>query len=431
MDNNTDTSKETGIINTKMQKFLSIKTLVIVLLIISTILSYFIVTNVNLVKSYSSKVYPGVYILDKDLSNLSKEELNNELSTLVEGLINKNIKVSSEGNEFNISYSELEASIDFSNVESEIMNYGKDLSFFGKLNLIKKPQSKEFTLDLSYNEELLDNFISSISSAVDISPTDATIYISGNSTSVSDDISGIKLNTEKLKEELSSKIKDLRAPEVIEIVGTTDVVEAKIKADDLRTVNHRLSSYSTHYKAGPSGTNLQLAARNINNSVVMPGETFSTEKAIGPTTIENGFVAANTYVGGEVVPGVGGGVCQVSSTLYNTILRAGIIPTERMNHMMTVSYVPLGLDATLADNLIDLKFQNDSDYPMVVHSYAYNGTLTIELWSNESVDDGIRYEAVSVPLSSLSADTYLHGYDANGNLVVNQYLNRSTYQPFN
>ena len=117
MDNNTDTSKETGIINTKMQKFLSIKTLVIVLLIISTILSYFIVTNVNLVKSYSSKVYPGVYILDKDLSNLSKEELNNELSTLVEGLINKNIKVSSEGNEFNISYSELEASIDFSNVE--------------------------------------------------------------------------------------------------------------------------------------------------------------------------------------------------------------------------------------------------------------------------------------------------------------------------
>ena len=428
MDNNTDTSKETGLIN---QKFLSLKTIVIALTIISAVLSYFIITNMNLVKSYSSKVYPGVYVLDRDLSNLSKEELHNELSTLVEGLINKNIKVSSEGNEFNISYSELEASIDFSNVESEIMNYGKDLSFFGKLNLIKKPQSKEFTLDLSYNEELLDNFISSISSNVDISPTDATIYISSNSTSVSDDISGIKLNTEKLKEELSSKIKDLRAPEVIEIVGTTDVVEAKIKADDLRTVNHRLSSYSTHYKAGPSGTNLQLAARNINNSVVMPGETFSTEKAIGPTTIENGFVEANTYVAGEVVPGVGGGVCQVASTLYNTILRAGIIPTERMNHMMKVTYVPIGLDATLADNLIDLKFQNDSDYPMVIHSYAYNGTLTIELWSNESVDDGIRYEAVSVPLSDLSADAYLHGYDANGNLVVNQYLNRSTYQPFN
>ncbi|MBU5454832.1 VanW family protein [Caproiciproducens sp. MSJ-32] len=431
MNNNASTSKETEVINTKKQKFLSLKTLIIALLIISAVTSYFIITNLNIVKSYSNKVYPGVYVLDTDLSNLSKEELHDKLTILVEKLLSKNIKVTTEGKEFTISFKELEASIDFSQTENEIFNYGKDFNFFKKLSLIKKAESKEFALGLSYNEELLENFISNISSAVDIAPTNATINFSGNSISISDDVSGIKLNSEKLKEELSSKIKDLKSPELIEIAGTTDVVEAKIKKADLSTVNYKLSSYTTHYKAGPSGTNLQLAARNINNSVVMPGETFSTEKAIGPTTIENGFVEANTYVGGQVVPGVGGGVCQVASTLYNTILRAGIIPTERMNHMMKVTYVPIGLDATLADNLIDLKFQNDFDYPLVIHSYAYNGSLTIELWSNESVDDGITYEAVSVPLSDLSADAYLYGYDSNGNLVVNQYLNRSTYLPFN
>lgn len=431
MNNNASTSKETEVINTKKQKFLSLKTLIIALLIISAVTSYFIITNLNIVKSYSNKVYPGVYVLDTDLSNLSKEELHDKLTILVEKLLSKNIKVTTEGKEFTISFKELEASIDFSQTENEIFNYGKDFNFFKKLSLIKKAESKEFALGLSYNEELLENFISNISSAVDIAPTNATINFSGNSISISDDVSGIKLNSEKLKEELSSKIKDLKSPELIEIAGTTDVVEAKIKKADLSTVNYKLSSYTIHYKAGPSGTNLQLAARNINNSVVMPGETFSTEKAIGPTTIENGFVEANTYVGGQVVPGVGGGVCQVASTLYNTILRAGIIPTERMNHMMKVTYVPIGLDATLADNLIDLKFQNDFDYPLVIHSYAYNGSLTIELWSNESVDDGITYEAVSVPLSDLSADAYLYGYDSNGNLVVNQYLNRSTYLPFN
>ncbi|MDZ5035094.1 VanW family protein, partial [Clostridium perfringens] len=142
---------------------------------------------------------------------------------------------------------------------------------------------------------------------------------------------------------------------------------------ELGTVNNKISSFSTSYPAGPSGTNLQLAATNIDNTIVMPGETFSTEKAIGPTTIENGFVAANTYVGGQVVPGIGGGVCQVASTLYNTMLRAGILPTERLNHMMRVSYVPIGLDATLADNLIDLKFTNNFDFPVVVNSYAGNG----------------------------------------------------------
>jgi vancomycin resistance protein YoaR len=430
MDNNITTSNETEIINKKKRKFLSFKALIIVLLISAAVLGYFMLRNINLVNSYANKVYPGVNILNNDLSGLTKDELNKELSTIVDGLVNKNIKVISEDKEFDISYLDLEAKMDFSNVETEIMNYGKNLNFFEKLNLIKNSSNKEFTLDISINEEILDNFISNISSSVDISPTNATINISGNSTSVTNDITGIKLNSEKLREDLVAKIKDLNSPQQTEVVGSADVVQANIMASDLQSVNHKLSSFSTSYKAGPSGTNLQLATMNINNTVVMPGETFSTEKAIGPTTIENGFVAANTYVGGQVVPGIGGGVCQVASTLYNTILRAGMIPTERMNHMMTVSYVPIGLDATLADNLIDLKFQNGFDYPIVVHSYTYNGTLTIELWSNESVDDGIRYEAVSVPLSNLSADAYLHGYDSNGNLVVNQYLNRSTYQPF-
>ena len=161
----------------------------------------------------------------------------------------------------------------------------------------------------------------------------------------------------------------------------------------------------------------------------MPGETFSAEKAIGPTTLETGFVPANTYVNGEVVPGIGGGVCQVSSTLYNAMLRSGIIPIERLNHMMKVSYVPIGLDATLADNLIDLKFINEFDYPIVINSYTSGNHLTVEFWSKDGVTEGINYEPVSIPLSDLSADTYLYGYDSNGNLVVNQYLDRSTYNP--
>lgn len=221
----------------------------------------------------------------------------------------------------------------------------------------------------------------------------------------------------------------MNAPEIIEITGETDVVKATITTDSLKGVTSKVSSFSTNYKIGPSGTNLQLAAKNIDNIIVMPGETFSTEKAIGPTTLENGFVEANTYVGGEVVPGVGGGVCQVASTLYNTMLRAGIIPTERQNHMMPVSYVPMGLDATLADNLIDLKFVNEFDYPIVINSYTSNNTLIIEFWSNPSITNGITYEPVANKIDSLNAETYLCGYDANGDLVVNQRIDRSTYQP--
>lgn len=404
------------------------KITLVTLLILLIGIGYWLFRNISLINSYSDKVYPGAYILSKDLSGLNSEDLHNTLVSLLNDISNKEVSVTANDQKFNISYKDLEANINYIELEEEILSFGKNEEFFNKINLIKKPTNREYEFEVLFNEENLTNFVSNISSAVDVSPTDASINIAGG-ISITNDTTGLKLNSSQLLDTIKNQIKDMKAPNIIEVTGNVDVVEANIKASDLATVNSKISSFSTRYSVGPSGTNLQIAAKNIDNSIVMPGETFSTEKAIGPTTIENGFVEANTYVGGEVVPGVGGGVCQVASTLYNTMLRAGIIPTERLNHMMKVSYVPIGLDATLADNLIDLKFVNDFDFPIVINSYASNGNLTIEFWSNNNVKDGITYEPVSVPLGPLSADTYLYGYNANGELVVNKYLDRSTYQP--
>jgi len=404
------------------------KITIVTLLILLIGIGYWLFRNISLINSYSDKVYPGAYILSKDLSGLNSEDLHNTLVSLLNDISNKEVSVTANEQKFNISYKDLEANINYIELEEEILSFGKNEGFFNKINLIKKPTNREYEFEVLFNEENLTNFVANISSAVDVSPTDASINIAGG-ISITNDTTGLKLNSSQLLDTIKNQIKNMKAPNIIEVTGNVDVVEANIKASDLATVNSKISSFSTRYSVGPSGTNLQIAAKNIDNSIVMPGETFSTEKAIGPTTIENGFVEANTYVGGEVVPGVGGGVCQVASTLYNTMLRSGIIPTERLNHMMKVSYVPIGLDATLADNLIDLKFVNDFDFPIVINSYASNGTLTIEFWSNNSVKDGITYEPVSVPLGPLSADTYLYGYNANGELVVNKYLDRSTYQP--
>ncbi|MGN0027923.1 MAG: VanW family protein [Clostridium sp.] len=406
----------------------SFKITLVVLLILLIGIGYWLFRNISLIDSYSDKVYPGAYILNKDLSGLNSDDLHNTLVSLVNDISNKEVSVTANNQKFNISYKDLEANINYTELEEKILSFGKNEGFLNKINLIKKPTNREYEFEVLFNEENLNNFVSNIANAVDVAPIDASINIAGG-ISITNDTTGLKLNSSQLLDTIKNQIKDMKAPNTVEVVGNVDVVEANIKASALATVNNKISSFTTHYSAGPSGTNLQIAARNIDNSIVMPGETFSTEKAIGPTTLENGFVEANTYVGGEVVPGVGGGVCQVASTLYNTMLRAGIIPTERLNHMMKVSYVPIGLDATLADNLIDLKFVNDFDFPIVVNSYASNGSLTIEFWSNDSVEDGIRYEPVSVPLGPLSADTYLYGYNSNGELVINKYLDRSTYQP--
>lgn len=430
--NGINTTNETNPLNAKENIIINFlktyKFLILFLLFLISVLTYFTIKNINLVNSYSNRVYPGAYILDKDLSGLTEEDLKTELTSFVNNLTNTTIHVTSENLDFNLPYTDLSINIDYETLEKEIISFGKDSSFFDKLNLIKKPENREYTFEVLYNEEVIDNFISTISEAVDISPVNASISIAGGIT-IYPDSTGISLNKEELKTEIINKINNINPPKVIEITGNTTVTEASIKAKDLGNVDSKISSFTTKYNQGPSGTNLQLAALNIDDTIVMPGETFSAEKAIGPTTLETGFVAANTYVNGEVVPGIGGGVCQVSSTLYNAMLRAGIIPIERLNHMMKVSYVPIGLDATLADNLIDLKFINEFDYPIVINSYTSGNHLTIEFWSKDGVKNGINYEPVSIPLSDLSADTYLYGYDSNGNLVVNQYLDRSTYNP--
>lgn len=434
MDNNnlnTELQEEVVQQNIKSTIFSSkiFKVGIVILILLVSFTSYWLAKNISLVNSYKDAVYPGAYILNKDLSNLTSTNLHDELISLVEDISNKKVSVLVNNKTFDISYRDLDANINYEELENQILSFGKSENFLAKLDLIKNPEKRDYSFEVLFNEEKLNTFVSDISNQINYSPSDASIDISGGYISIYNDTDGLKLKSEELLNNIKASIKDMNAPEVIEISGETEAVKATITADSLKGVTGKVSSFSTIYRTGPSGTNLQLAANNIDNIIVMPGETFSTEKAIGPTTLDNGFVEANTYVGGQVVPGVGGGVCQVASTLYNTMLRAGIIPIERQNHMMPVSYVDMGLDATLADNLIDLKFVNEFDYPIVINTYAGGNTLVVEFWSNPSVTNGITYEPVAKKIDSLNAETYLCGYDSNGELVINQRIDRSTYQP--
>lgn len=429
MKNNIDLLNQTEIILKPKKKIRPLTALIIIISLVIIIFSYIFFTNYSLVSSYDDKVYPGVYLLDKDLSSLNSEDLLKELNLLATMLTNKKIIATSPQEEFIITYNELEYTLNVDELAKEIISYGKDKSFVNKLNLIKESPKKEFQFSSTYNNEILDEFINNVYDNLYIYPINATIDISYGINQVINETLGTELNSNKLKEEITLSLNDFKTNSDVNLIAETVDITPLITAKDLNSINKRISTFSTKFIYGPSGTNLQVASDYIDNIVVMPGETFSTEKAIGPTTLETGFVYSNTYLNGEVVKGLGGGVCQVSSTLYNTMLNAGIIPIERFNHMMPVGYIATGLDATLADNLIDLKFVNEYDYPIVINSSAVNGVLTIEFWSNEASDDGINYQTYRDVISDLNVDTYLQGYDSNGSLVSNQFLDRSTYSP--
>lgn len=143
----------------------------------------------------------------------------------------------------------------------------------------------------------------------------------------------------------------------------------------------KLGSYTTHYSGSAArNNNVRLATSRIDGYELMPGEEFSYDQTILPRTAENGYQAAPVYVGNKVESGMGGGICQPSSTLYCAALYANLEITERHNHSMLVSYLPAGLDATIAQGVLDMKFKNNTPYPIKISGQASGGVLTFSIW---------------------------------------------------
>ena len=146
-----------------------------------------------------------------------------------------------------------------------------------------------------------------------------------------------------------------------------------------------IASFSTQYNTEEDrATNVELAAQRIDGIVIQPGTSFSFSNSIMSRTTENGYVVAPSFASGRVVSSVGGGICQVSSTLYGAMTLSSIPATERYAHSLAVDYVPKGLDSAIVEGVKDLRFKNLYDYPIRIDSSAENGTLTVAISKAES-----------------------------------------------
>ncbi len=199
-----------------------------------------------------------------------------------------------------------------------------------------------------------------------------------------------------------------------------------------RLFNATLGSCSTSYSTSTENrcANVARAASLINGTVIPPGETFSFNKTVGHRTVENGFYTAKEYVNGKSVDGIGGGTCQVSSTLYSAVLYADLAIVERTNHMMTVGYIPLGQDATVTDGGLDFRFKNNTDSPVKISATTSGKTITVNIigtqWSPAR-------EVKIVSTSSQSGENTLvntvREVYINGQLSTTEKLPSSSYAP--
>lgn len=193
-----------------------------------------------------------------------------------------------------------------------------------------------------------------------------------------------------------------------------------------------LSTFTTKYGTGDANrnTNIALAAKSINSVVLMPGETFSYNDLIGECSTRTGYKAATIYLNGELSTGIGGGICQVSTTLYNTVLRANLEIVERRNHSLGVTYVPAGQDAMVSIGTQDFKFKNNRNYPIKVVAFVGTGSVTCQIYGlkqDTEYEVKLYSRTISKTDTKYKVETYKILY-LNGTEVSRTWLSTDTYK---
>lgn len=207
-----------------------------------------------------------------------------------------------------------------------------------------------------------------------------------------------------------------------EYIFELKITEADITIDEIGTeaFPYLISQFTTKYDASNRNrsTNLQIAAEKINGKVLMPGEEFSFNKIVGKRTVEAGYKDAAIYADGGVVDGLAGGICQISSTLYNSVLLANLQITERRNHSFTTSYSLAGRDATVVWGTTDFRFINSRSYPIKIEASVKNGIAEFKI---HGMQEETEYEVRILPVRTQSIP-YRTTYEEDPSIVPGQQV---------
>ena len=243
---------------------------------------------------------------------------------------------------------------------------------------------KRLSVETSCNKEKLKNILDTIAKKIDCEGKSASCKLTDSNMIIkTKGTVGKRTDTAALTEHLIEPILELRLPRRIEI--EPDLEPPAVTDADIKPIDRVLASYTTYFVSGTNrGENIRLAAESLNHLLIKAGTEFSFNKTVGRRTTDAGYLNAPVIIDGRTEDGIGGGVCQVSSTLYNAILLANLTPLERTAHFFPSGYVPSGLDATVADNQLDLRFKNTLNHNIYLITETNGDALTVNILGTAS-----------------------------------------------
>lgn len=334
-------------------------------------------------------MYPGIVIDGVDVGGMTPQSVKLALADVRSKTLAGKVTVTLDTNVMTMSWRELGVSCGSSDgIIEQALDIGKyHGGLVAKFKNLKDIENTDlhFNSGVSIDEAVLRECITSRLSGLDGTAQDATITRENGQFIITPDTTGIVADPAGTADAILAFFNEQGAKDGAAIEASATVDKARITAEMLGTITDELGKCSTHVSGTDNRAyNVALGASKINGLLLMPGESASASDLMGEREPYNGYRVAPQYVDGNSVDAVGGGVCQVSSTLYNALLGAELQVDERHNHSMKVSYLDPSKDAAIAFGVKDLRFTNNLEYPIYIEGWSKDRTCTFIVWGHET-----------------------------------------------
>ncbi len=331
-------------------------------------------------------VLERVLVEGVELSGMTRSEAEEALYQYVDRVVLQPIVLISGDEGWQLSPADIGLHVFVPEIVERALAVGRTGSWLERLRFRTSSPRKvvSIPLTMSVDEDLFRDFVFDLMTDIHVSPEDAAFVINPDDTVT---VKPSRIGRYLDPRDLGSRIREVvpRRTNRTLVLNIQPIMPSltTLQADAMG-IRKCISKFSTTFDPGNKSRvhNIQEAANAIDGTTLGPGEIFSFNKTVGPRSAETGYLEAPVMVDDDLVPGVGGGICQVSSTLYNAVLLANLSVVARSNHSMAPAYIPAGRDATVAYDYIDLKFRNDGPSYVLIKFLVTNNTITAKVYGH-------------------------------------------------
>lgn len=405
-------------------------------LLLVTLISFKIIYYISSV-NYRLKevILPNTYIESVDIGGLNRKQLESTNQEQINYLMQKELTFLLGKTKRTFTYQEMGIKYEPTLVINKIFDQQSENKWTGWLKQLTAAigfRKLNYRLEPKIDDNKFKHFIENEFTKFQVEPTNAFLKIKDSNSEISyvDEKPGKKVNITMLKKDILDAVINKETNKVpVKYIN----IHSDITMQDLKKINMKtpMSEYKTNLLSRDENVreNIEKAAMKLNGAVVPSNKEFSFNEIVGITDQAHGYKNAPVILHDKIIQAAGGGVCQVSSTLYNAVLLANLDIVYRVNHSHQVNYVPAGLDATVADNGPDFKFKNTTDTPIYIKTIVKDNQLTVKLFGKIS-DNIVHVYTKTIEQTNflLKVNTYREVENKNKKVINKEFINVSTYK---